>query len=223
LFPLFPKASMYFSAFIITFNIASMLYAGLITFVQDDIKKIIAYSSIVHMNYLILGLYACELLGWYGSLLTMISHSFVAGGLFLCVGIIYDRYKTRSLRYYNGLVYIMPIWCGILFLFILGNIAFPGTLSFIGEVLTAVGFFQYNKWFCFVILFITLINLVYSILLLARISFLNLNTSIFMKGHDLSRREFLLAFILIFFVFFYGIFPQNILNTAYSSLFSIFI
>jgi NADH-quinone oxidoreductase subunit M len=110
-----------------------------------------------------------------------------------------------------------------MFLFILGNIAFPGTLSFIGEVLTAVGFFNYNKFFCFVILFITLINLVYSILLFARISFLNLNTATFIKGHDVSRREGFLLIVFSFFVFFYGIFPQTLLNTVYSSLFSIFI
>jgi NADH:ubiquinone oxidoreductase subunit 4 (subunit M) len=92
-----------------------------------------------------------------------------------------------------------------------------------GEVLTAVGFFNYNKYFCFVILFITLINLVYSILLLARISFLNINTLTFVKGHDVSRREFLLLLIFTFFVFFYGIFPQGILDVVYSSLFSIFV
>ena len=143
-FTLFPIGTEYFSPLAFTLALLSIFYGGLTTLRQVDIKRIIAYSSIVHMNYGLLGLFSNTIEGITGSIFVMLSHGLVASALFLAVGFLYDRYHSRLIRYYSGLSQILPLYCTVLFLLTIANFGFPGTSSFIGEFLILVGIFQHN-------------------------------------------------------------------------------
>lgn len=125
-------------------GILAVILGSLTTLRQIDMKKIIAYSSIVHMNFALLGLFSLSLPGIIGSIILMISHGFVSSGLFLSVGVLYDRYHTRLLKYFGGFNFFMPLFSIIFLILTLGNISFPGTVSFIGELLIILGFFSKN-------------------------------------------------------------------------------
>jgi len=141
---LFPSGSSYFSPLIYIFCILGIIYASLTTLVQVDLKKIIAYSSVAHMNLVVLGIFTINIQGIQGSIFLMIAHGIVSGALFFLIGSIYDRYATRSLIYFGGLTQVMPYFSFYLLFFTLANISFPGTCNFIGELLIFVGVFQAN-------------------------------------------------------------------------------
>lgn len=148
LLPLFPAASVYFTPLVYVISLISIFYASLTTIRQIDLKKIIAYSSVAHMSYVTLGLFSNTIQGIEGALLLMLSHGLISSGLFLLVGMIYERYKSRIIFYYGGLVQVMPICSAIFFLFIMGNISFPGTSAFISELLVLVGLYFSNTLVC---------------------------------------------------------------------------
>jgi NADH:ubiquinone oxidoreductase subunit 4 (subunit M) len=127
-----------------TISIVSILYSSLTTLRQADLKRVIAYSSVAHMNFGMLGLFSNTVQGVVGGLLLSISHGFVTSGIFLCIGVLYDRYHTRLVSYYSGLSAAMPVFSFVFFLFSLSNLGFPGTSSFIGELLIVVGSFTQN-------------------------------------------------------------------------------
>ncbi len=139
-----PNASCYFLDLVVALSIVSIIYASLTTIRQTDLKRIIAYSSIAHMNLLVLGLFSFNQQGIEGAIYLMVAHGIVSSGLFFCVGVLYDRYHTRQIRYYSGLVQVMPLFTVCFFLFTLANMSFPGTSNFIGELLILIGIFQYN-------------------------------------------------------------------------------
>jgi NADH:ubiquinone oxidoreductase subunit 4 (subunit M) len=128
-----------------TIGIISILYSSLTTIRQIDLKRIVAYSSIAHMNFALLGLFSNSMQGISGSLFLSLSHGFVASALFLCIGILYDRHHTRLIKYYSGLALVMPLFSVIFLFFSLSNLGLPGTSSFIGELLTLVGSFYQNS------------------------------------------------------------------------------
>jgi len=144
LIPIFPEATIYFLPLVYMFCLIGIIYGSLTTLRQIDLKKIIAYSSVVHMNFALIGLFALNVEGLQGSLYIMLCHGLVSGGLFLCVGFLYDRYHTRLIKYYGGLVSVMPIFALFFLIFILANIAFPGTCSFVGEFLIFLSIFKEN-------------------------------------------------------------------------------
>jgi NADH:ubiquinone oxidoreductase subunit 4 (subunit M) len=137
--PLFPYAMLYFTPLVFTLCVISIIYASATTIRQIDLKKIIAYSSVVHMNFALLGLFTNTTFGIEGSLFFMLGHGIVSSGLFLCVGILYDRYHTRNILYYGGLVQTMPIFSTFFLIFTLANLGLPGMVNFIGEFLVLVG------------------------------------------------------------------------------------
>jgi NADH-quinone oxidoreductase subunit M len=137
--PIFPNAMIYFIPFIFTLCIIAIIYTSLTTIRQIDLKKIIAYSSVAHMNFALLGFFFNNNQGLEGSLYLMIGHGFISSALFLAIGILYDRYHTRNILYYGGIVQFMPIFSFFLFCFTLGNIGFPGTTNFVGEFLILIG------------------------------------------------------------------------------------
>ena len=142
---MFPFASKYFMPLVFTLSVIAIIYASLTTIRQIDLNRIIAYSSVAHMNYVTLGLFSFNLQGIEGSILLMLSHGLVSSALFLCVGMLYDRFKTRIIRYFGGFTQLMPIF-SIIFLFLtFSNISFPGTSGFIGEMLILMGIFEINK------------------------------------------------------------------------------
>jgi len=143
---MFPEAAAYFAPLIIALAILSILFASLTAISQTDLKRIIAYSSIAHMNFVVLGIFSFTHQGIDGSIYLMIAHGIVSPALFFCIGVVYDRYHTRSIKYYSGLVQVMPLFCIFLFIFTLANMSFPGTSNFVGELLILAGVFGANSF-----------------------------------------------------------------------------
>jgi len=143
--PMFPEASIFFKPLIYALSIIAIIYVSLTTLRQIDLKKIIAYSSVAHMAFVTLGIFTFNLQAIEGSIVLMLSHGIVSSALFMCVGILYDRHKTRIIKYYSGLIQVMPLFITIFFIFTLANLSLPTTSGFIGEFLVLVGIFQTNK------------------------------------------------------------------------------
>jgi len=147
--PLFPEASLFFSPIIYLLSCVGIIYASLTATRQTDLKRIIAYSSVAHMNLVTLGVFSFNSVGIQGSILQSISHGFVSGAMFFLIGILYSRYHSRLLFYFAGLVHVMPLYSVLFLIFTMANIALPGTSSFIGEFLILCGVFTINPLFCF--------------------------------------------------------------------------
>lgn len=145
LLPLFPYAFNYFKPLVFMIILISIIYGSFATIRQIDLKKIIAYSSVVHMNFALLGLFTNNIEGLQGSFFIMLSHGIVSGALFFAIGVLYDRYHTRILFYYGGLINFMPIFSLVFMIFILSNMGFPGTSSFVGEILVLIAIFGVNE------------------------------------------------------------------------------
>jgi NADH-quinone oxidoreductase subunit M len=160
---LFQDASLFFSPLVSILALLGIVFASFTAIRQTDLKRIIAYSSIAHMNLVVLGLFSFNNIGLEGAIIQSISHGFVSGALFLLVGILYDRYHSRLLAYYGGLVYTMPIYAGSFLFFSMANIALPGTSSFIGEFLLLLGAFKYNTVCSFIAAFSVIISGAYSL------------------------------------------------------------
>jgi NADH:ubiquinone oxidoreductase subunit 4 (subunit M) len=146
---MFPEASQFFKPLIYLTSVVAIIYVSLTTLRQIDLKKIIAYSSVAHMAFVTLGIFAYNLQAVEGSILLMLSHGIVSSALFMCVGVLYDRHKTRIIKYYSGLIQVMPLFITIFFIFTLANFSFPTTSGFVGEFLVLVGLFQTNKMIAF--------------------------------------------------------------------------
>ncbi|MGH1413331.1 MAG: NADH-quinone oxidoreductase subunit M [Pelagimonas sp.] len=144
--PMFPVGSDVMANFVFTLSVIAIIYTSLVALVQDDMKKLIAYSSVAHMGYVTMGIFAANQQGIDGAIFQMLSHGFISGALFLCVGVIYDRMHTREIDAYGGLVNRMPAYALIFMFFTMANVGLPGTSGFIGEFLTLMGVFQKNTW-----------------------------------------------------------------------------
>tara|TARA_B100000749_G_scaffold280502_1_gene276982 strand:- start:240 stop:1913 length:1674 start_codon:yes stop_codon:yes gene_type:complete len=169
LIPLLPFGSVFFTPLVYLISFFGVFYASLTTLRQIDLKKIIAYSSVIHMNYLMFGLFAFNLEGLVGSLILMVAHGFVSGGLFVCVGILYDRYHTRLQKPYGGLNYFMPIFSFFFLIFTLANISFPGSINFIGEFLVLLGIFMKNILVGILLMFMMIFSTCYALWLYNKI------------------------------------------------------
>jgi NADH-quinone oxidoreductase subunit M len=161
--PMFPVGCYFFNDFIYILGVISVIYASLATIRQSDLKRIIAYSSIAHMNLIVLGLFSFTHQGIDGAIYLMIGHGIVSSALFFCVGILYDRYHTRSLRQYSGLVQVMPLFVVFFFLFTLANMSFPGTSNFVGELLIFAGLFEHNSFIMTLVAISIVLSAIYSI------------------------------------------------------------
>ena len=215
--PLFPMASIYFTPLIFMLSIIAVIYGSLTTLRQVDLKKIIAYSSVSHMGFVTIGIFSLNLQGLEGSIILMLSHGLVSSALFLCVGILYDRHKTRIIKYYSGLIQVMPIF-GIFFLFFsFANLGFPGTSSFVGEILILLGTFQTNKTLAFFTATGMILGAAYSIWLFNRINFGSIKLNYFCSFQDVSRREFWILLPLVILTLWMGIYPNVFLNEIHFS------
>lgn len=212
--PLFSQITLYFIPLILTLGIISVIYASIVTVRQVDIKKIIAYSSVAHMGISLLGVFSGSLQGVQGSYFLMLSHGIISSGLFAGVGVIYDRYHTRLLNYYGGLVNFMPILATLFFLLILGNVSFPFTSSFIAEFLIFVGIFQVNTFITLLALVSTLFGVIYSFWVYVRIFFGPVSEFI-VSFSDVNDREFGYLFILVLMMLMLGICPNFVLQILY--------
>lgn len=210
--PIFPYASIYFSPLIFLLSLIAIIYGALTTLRQIDLKKIIAYSSISHMGFVTLGIFSLNPNGIEGSIVLMLSHGLISSAMFFCVGVLYDRYATRILKYYSGLAQIMPLFVIFFMFFSFSNISFPGTSSFIGELLILISVSKIS----FNLLIIALVGIIlsasYAIWLFNRVSFGTLKTYYTKNFQDVSRREFFILFSLTFVVLWLGIYPYCFTN-----------
>ena len=216
--PMFPIATLYFTPLVYTLSLIAAVYASLTTLRQIDLKKIIAYSSVAHMGFVTIGIFTLNVQGLEGSIILMLSHGLVSSALFLCVGILYDRHKSRILKYYSGLVQVMPLFIIFFFFFSFCNIGFPGTSSFIGELLVLIGAFQSNIFLTFITSFSIILSACYSIWLLNRLSFGSLKIVYFNTFQDLSRREFWILTPLVILVLWIGLLPNYFLSEVHFSV-----
>ena len=209
--PFFPYGSLFFSPVVYFLILISIIYISIIAVRQIDLKKIIAYSSIAHMNFIVLGLFSFNLQGIGGSIFLMLSHGFVSSALFICIGILYDRYGSRLLFYYSSLAKVMPIYSSFFFLFILANISFPGSSNFIGELMVLIGIFPLNFLVTTLACFSIILSAIYSIWLVNRVLFGQFN--FLLEGFsDLSKREFFILIICLFFILLLGVNPNFVLS-----------
>ena len=217
--PLFPEASLYFSPMVYLLSIIGVIYASFSAIRQTDLKRIIAYSSVAHMNLVTMGIFSFNVIGIEGSILQSISHGFVSGAMFFIIGIIYDRYHSRVLSYYGGIVHFMPIYSVFFFLiFTMANIALPGTSSFAGEFLLLLGIYKINVIACFFGALGVILCGAYSLWLYNRMIFGNLKVSYTVKFKDLSLREFAILLPLLILVLVAGIYPSYFLDFIHLSV-----
>jgi proton-translocating NADH-quinone oxidoreductase chain M len=216
--PLFPKASFFFSPLVYTIAVIGIIYTSFTAIRQTDFKRIIAYTSIAHMNLVIIGIFSFNNIGIEGAILQSLSHGFVASALFLVIGVVYDRYGTRIVQYYGGLAIVMPIYIGVFLFFTIANISFPGTSSFVGEFLILTGSFKVNSTITFLSATGVVIGGAYSLWLFNRIAFGNLKTQYIQKFLDISPREFIIFLPLILGTFIIGVYPNIFLNSIHMSV-----
>lgn len=222
LIPLFPVASFYFTPLVFLFSLLGLCYASLATLAQVDLKKIVAYSSVAHMSFVVLGLFGFSIEAVSGSIFLMLSHGLVSGGLFFLVGFVYERYKTRLLTYYGGLVLVMPVFSFFFLAFSLSNMALPGTSSFIGEFLILLGLLSFNSVAAVIGALGMVFSAAYSLWLYNRLSTGSLK-SLFIRFYaDLSLREFTIMFILFFFILLTGFYPSLFLDIMSPYLYMFF-
>jgi proton-translocating NADH-quinone oxidoreductase chain M len=214
---LFPEASLYFSPLVYFLSVVGVIYASLSAIRQTDLKRIIAYSSVAHMNLVTLGIFSFNIIGLEGSILQSISHGFVSGAMFLMVGILYDRYHSRLLSYYGGLVHMMPVYSALFLIFTMANIALPGTSSFVGEFLLLSGIYKTNVISCIVGALGVILCGAYSLWLYNRIIFGNLKIAYLTRFNDLNLREISILIPLLILVIFMGIYPSFFSNFIHLS------
>lgn len=213
---LFPFATSYFSPLVITLSILGIIYASLSTLQQVDLKKIIAYSSIAHMGFVTLGIFSLNTLGIEGSIYLMLGHGFVSSALFLCVGVLYDRFHTRLVRNYGGLTQTMPLFSTMFIILSLANLSLPLTSNFIGEIFVLLGAFQNSPSSAILASFSMVLGAAYSVWLANRICFGNVKTISTEAYFDLSRREFFTLLPFMVMVWVMGIYPEPFIQTFHT-------
>jgi proton-translocating NADH-quinone oxidoreductase chain M len=216
--PIFPYAYIFFNPLMYTLGVISIIYASLVTVRQIDLKKIIAYSSIAHMNLCTVGIFSLNYQGIQGSIFLMLSHGIVSSALFFLIGMLYDRYYTKFLRYYGGLVGTMPIFSSIFFFFSMANLGFPGTCNFIGEFLILAGITSKNTSMMILTASGMLFSSLYSVWLFNRLCFGNLKVQYVERYKDLSGIEFFCVFPLISLTIMLGVAPDIILDCTYQEI-----
>ena len=218
LIPLFPLATVYYTPFVYIIGLIGIIYTSLTAIRQTDLKKIIAYASVAHMNLVIIGLFTINVYGIEGSILQMICHGVISSALFLGIGVLYDRHHTRLIKYFGGVSFTMPVFAIIFLIFTLANIAVPGTASFISELLILVGLFKSNYFITFFSATSMVLGAVYSLWLYNRVFFGTIKLKYITEFNDINKREFYLFLPLIFLVFFIGIYPEIFLKSMNVSI-----
>ena len=216
--PMFPDASQYFAPLVWTLSIVAIIYTSLVALVQEDMKKLIAYSSVAHMGFVTMGLFSMNTQGVQGAVFQMVSHGLVAGALFLCVGVVYDRIHTRDIAAYGGLVQRMPLYALVFMVFTMANVGLPGTSGFVGEFLTLIGAFGANAWVAFFATTGVILSAAYALYLYRRIIFGVLEKPALAGIMDLDAREIALFAPLLLLTIYYGVHPGPILDACAASV-----
>jgi NADH-quinone oxidoreductase subunit M len=216
--PMFPLASHDFTPLIYTLSVIAIIYTSLVALMQEDMKKLIAYSSVAHMGFVTMGIFAGTMQGVAGGVFQMISHGIVSGALFLCVGVVYDRMHTREIAAYGGLVNRMPLYAMVFMVFTLANVGLPGTSGFIGEFMTLLGTFKVATSTAFFASFGLILSACYALWLYRKIIFGTLVKPALMSIQDMTFRECLTLFPLIALTIWFGVYPKPVLDMSAASV-----
>ena len=206
--PMFPVASEVMMDFVFFLSVVAIVYTSLVALMQEDIKKLIAYSSVAHMGFVTMGIFAANQQGVDGAMFQMLSHGFISGALFLCVGVVYDRMHTREIAAYGGLANRMPIYATVMMLFTMANVGLPGTSGFVGEFLTMVGVYQVSTWAAFGAALGVILSAAYALWLYRRVLFGDLIKESLKSITDMNGREIAVIAPLVFFTILLGVYPS---------------
>ena len=215
---LFPAASEYFVPLIYTLSLIAIIYTSLVALMQEDMKKLIAYSSVAHMGFVTLGIFTLTQQGIEGSIFQMISHGFVSAALFLSVGVVYDRHHTRLISKYGGLVSIMPKYAIVFMVFALGSLGLPGTSGFVGEFLILMGAFKKNILVATIASLGVILGAAYILWLYKRIIFGKILYDNLKNMVDLKRFEIVTLGLLVAPILFFGFYPEPLMNSIETSV-----
>jgi NADH-quinone oxidoreductase subunit M len=216
--PMFPLASADLAPFIFTLSVVAIVYTSLVALVQEDMKKLIAYSSVAHMGYVTMGIFTLNTQGLQGAVFQMFSHGLVSGALFLCVGVVYDRLHTREIAAYGGLVNRMPAYAAVFMVMTMANVGLPGTSGFIGEFLTLSAAFQVNTWVAAFAALGVILSAAYALWLFRRVVWGSLTKANLKAMMDLSPREVAILAPLVVLVILFGVYPMPVLDATAASL-----
>jgi NADH-quinone oxidoreductase subunit M len=216
--PMFPAASHDFAPLIFALSIVAIIYTSLVALVQEDMKKLIAYSSVAHMGFVTMGIFAATIQGVAGGIFQMVSHGIVSGALFLCVGVVYDRMHTRDIAAYGGLVNRMPLYAAAFMVFTLANVGLPGTSGFIGEFLTLIGTYRINTWVAVLATTGGILSAAYALWLYRKVIFGVLDKRALAAITDLDRREIVVLAPLVILTILFGFYPKPVLDMSAASV-----
>jgi NADH-quinone oxidoreductase subunit M len=216
--PMFPIASADLAWLVFALSAIAIVYTSLVALMQDDIKKLIAYSSVAHMGFVTMGIFAANAQGIQGAIFQMLSHGLISGALFLCVGVVYDRLHTREIAAYGGLVNNMPKYAVVFMVFTMANVGLPGTSGFVGEFLTLLGVFQVSTWTAFFATLGVILSAAYALWLYRRVIFGALEKESLKAMLDLTRREKILLYPLVALVIFFGVYPIPVFDVTAASV-----
>jgi NADH-quinone oxidoreductase subunit M len=216
--PMFPQASVDFAPLIYALSVVAIIYTSLVALMQEDVKKLIAYSSVAHMGFVTMGLFAVTAQGVAGGIFQMISHGIVSAALFLCVGVIYDRMHTRQIAAYGGLVNRMPIYAFAFMIFTMANVGLPGTSGFIGEFLTLLGTFRVNNWVATFATLGIILSAAYALWLYRKVIFGKLEKPSLFDIKDVGLREITILAPLVILTIVFGIYPKPVLDMSATSV-----
>ena len=216
--PILPDASHQLAGFMIALSLIAVVYIGLVTLMQSDMKKLIAYSSIAHMGFVTLGFFIFNAQGIEGGLAQMISHGFISGALFLCVGVLYDRLHSRDIKDYGGVANRMPVFASFMMLFALANTGLPGTSGFVGEFLVILGSYQVNVWYAVLAATTLVLGAAYTLWMYKRVIFGAVMKDSVAALEDATPREILFLGLLAIAVLAMGLWPFPFLEVMHVSV-----
>src|ERR1700719_4607028 len=216
--PMVPLASQEFAPLIFTLSVVAISYTALVALVQEDMKKLIAYSSVAHMGFVTMGIFAVTIQGVGGGIFQMVSHGIVSGALFLCVGVVYDRMHTREIAAYGGLVDRMPLYAAVFMVFTLANIGLPGTSGFVGEFLALIGTFRTNIPVATLATVGTILSAAYALWLYRKVIFGRLEKPSLAGILDLDGREMIVLVPLVALTILFGVYPKTVLDLSQASV-----
>ncbi|MBR0700488.1 NADH-quinone oxidoreductase subunit M [Bradyrhizobium diazoefficiens] len=216
--PMFPLASHDFAPFVFTLSAIAIIYTSLVALMQEDMKKLIAYSSVAHMGFVTMGIFAGTMQGVAGGVFQMISHGIVSGALFLCVGVVYDRLHTREIAAYGGLVNRMPLYAMTFMVFTMANVGLPGTSGFVGEFMTLLGTFKVSIPTAFFASFGVILSAAYALWLYRKVVFGAMVKPSLASMKDLTLRECVILFPMIALTILFGVYPKPVLDMSAASV-----
>jgi NADH-quinone oxidoreductase subunit M len=215
---MFPAASADFAPLMFALSVVAIVYTSLVALVQEDMKKLIAYSSVAHMGFVTMGIFAATTQGVAGGIFQMISHGIVSAALFLCVGVVYDRMHSREISVYGGLVNRMPLYAAVFMVFTLANVGLPGTSGFIGEFLALVGTFKVNTNVALLATLGVILSAAYALWLYRKVIFGVIEKPSLVHIRDLGWRETVIFAPLVLLTILFGVLPQPVLDLSAASV-----